>query len=47
MRNTDHYQRQKNWPDLQDHDLAIDNQGNIYIGDILHNTIQKFVPEPY
>ena len=24
------------------HDLAIDKEGNIYIGDILHNTIQKF-----
>jgi peptidylamidoglycolate lyase len=25
------------------HDIAIDNQGNIYVGDILNNTIQKFI----
>ncbi|MEC8702771.1 MAG: hypothetical protein VXX41_04875, partial [Bacteroidota bacterium] len=26
------------------HDIQVDNEGNIYVGDILNNTIQKFKP---
>jgi peptidylamidoglycolate lyase len=31
-------------PKARYHDIQLDNQGNIYVGDILNNTIQKFKP---
>ena len=33
-----------NGPRARYHDIQIDNNGNIYVGDILNNTIQKFKP---
>ena len=33
-----------NGPKTRYHDIQIDNKGNIYVGDILNNTIQKFRP---
>ena len=31
-------------PKARYHDIQVDNKGNIYVGDILNNTIQKFKP---
>ena len=31
-------------PKARYHDIQVDNEGNIYVGDILNNTIQKFKP---
>ena len=31
-------------PKARYHDIQVDNKGNIYLGDILNNTIQKFKP---
>ena len=31
-------------PKARYHDIQVDNEGYIYVGDILNNTIQKFKP---
>ena len=31
-------------PKVRYHDIQVDNKGNIYVGDILNNTVQKFKP---
>ncbi|MBC2839715.1 peptidyl-alpha-hydroxyglycine alpha-amidating lyase family protein [Robiginitalea sp. SC105] len=37
-------QMQFNNPSARYHDIAVDDQGNLYLGDILENKIQKFRP---